>query len=146
MPGADPARPRASPVAKDPAALSRMRKQPRRDTEPELRLRKLLHGRGLRYRVDAPLPLPGVRRRADLLFVGARVAVFVDGCYWHSCPEHRSTPKNNSEWWSRKLATNVDRDRDTDLRLADAGWRVVRVWEHEEAEAAAARIEQVVRG
>jgi DNA mismatch endonuclease (patch repair protein) len=89
--------------------------------------------------------MPGDRRRADILFTRPRVAVFVDGCYWHSCPIHRTTPKANREWWIAKLETNERRDRDTDLRLREAGWEVVRVWEHEDPETAADRIEVIIR-
>lgn len=137
------------PQPVDDATRRRMQRQRRADTKPEMRLRRLLHARGLRYLVDAPLPLPRSRRRADLLFRGAHVAVFVDGCYWHSCPEHRTQPRSNAEWWRGKLADNVRRDRDTDAALSVAGWRVVRIWEHElgrDAEATAALVERVVRG
>jgi DNA mismatch endonuclease (patch repair protein) len=139
---------RGTPPASDEAALRRMRLQRRAGTKPEVRLRKALHARGMRYRVDAPLPLPGLRRRADLLFPKARVAVFVDGCYWHSCPEHGTKPKANAPWWSQKLAANVARDRETDQRLVAAGWLPVRVWEHEAngaVDAAADRLEAIIR-
>ncbi|MFF2371638.1 very short patch repair endonuclease [Agromyces sp. NPDC058110] len=101
----------------------------RRDTTTELAVRKLLHARGLRYRVDFP-PVPGLRRRADIVFTRARIAVFIDGCFWHGCPEHATQPKRNSDYWEPKLAANVARDRDTDGRLDEAGWRVLRFWEH----------------
>lgn len=125
---------------------SRMMSQVRtRDTAPELALRRLLHARGLRYRVDAPLPLAGVRRRADVLFTRARVAVMVDSCFWHACPAHGMMPRSNTQWWRDKLQRNVERDRDTDARLAAAGWTVLRVWEHEELENAAGRVTAAVR-
>lgn len=114
-----------------------------RDTSPELALRRLLHASGLRYRVSAR-PLAGVRRTADLVFRPARVAVFVDGCFWHGCPEHGTRPKTNSDYWAPKLERNVERDRETDELLADAGWMSVRVWEHEDAAEAAARIAGIV--
>jgi DNA mismatch endonuclease, patch repair protein len=117
----------------------RMKAVRQRGTRPELELRSALHARGLRYRVDAA-PVPGFRRRADVILRRARIAVYVDGCFWHSCPEHATVPKSNREWWEAKLAANVDRDRKTDRDLADLGWEVVRVWEHEDMEAAAARI------
>lgn len=105
-----------------------MRRQRRRDTTPELVIRRALHARGHRYRVDAPLP--GMRRRrADLLFSGARVAVFVDGCFWHGCPTHATAPVANSEWWRQKLAGNRLRDHDTDQHLLSTGWTVIRIWE-----------------
>jgi DNA mismatch endonuclease, patch repair protein len=121
-----------------------MEGQRRRDTKPELALRSLLWARGLRYRVDHKV-LSGMRRRADLAFLGPRVAVFVDGCFWHRCPEHGSMPRANREWWAAKLERNVERDRDTDARLAAAGWLVVRIWEHDRLDDAVTRIEQAVR-
>ena len=136
-PDATPPRPR------DIATRRRLENQRQRDTAPEVQLRRELHRRGLRYRVDHPIPLP--RRRADIVFAGQRVAVFVDGCYWHGCPEHATAPKNNADWWRRKLDANVARDRDTDRRLEMAGWLVIRVWEHEESSEAADRVEAVVR-
>jgi DNA mismatch endonuclease, patch repair protein len=132
------------PPASSPAALARMVRQRRRDTAPEMAIRRLLHAMGLRYRVDAPLP--GMRRRADLVFGSARVAVFVDGCFWHACPEHGTQPSSNAAWWAEKIETNVQRDRDTDRRLAAGGWTVLRVWEHEIPETAAARIAEAVSG
>lgn len=121
-----------------------MVRQRRRDTGPEMALRRELHRRGLRYRVDRA-PLPGLRRRADLVFGPAQVAVFVDGCFWHKCPQHGTVPKANQDWWRAKLTGNVTRDQETDRRLSDAGWLVVRLWEHDEPTAAAVQIEQVVR-
>ncbi|MHB1212688.1 MAG: very short patch repair endonuclease [Candidatus Nanopelagicales bacterium] len=115
-----------------------------RDTAPELALRRLLHARGLRYRVDSP-PLPGVRRRADLVFGPARVAVFVDGCFWHRCPEHATEPRTNTDYWAPKLDRNVERDRETDALLTRAGWVSVRVWEHEDPAVAARRVARIVR-
>lgn len=135
----------ARPAASSAEARRRMEGQRRRDTKPELALRSLLWARGLRYRVDHKV-LPGMRRRADLAFLGPRVAVFVDGCFWHRCPEHGSTPRANREWWAAKLDRNVERDRDTDARLAAAGWMVVRIWEHDRLDDAVTRIEQAVRG
>lgn len=117
-----------------------MQNQRRRDTAPELALRRELHSRGRRFFVDRP-PLTGVRRSADLLFPTSRVAVFVDGCFWHACPEHGRVPRSNGGWWREKLAGNAARDRDTDERLSASGWRVVRVWEHEQVAVAADRVE-----
>lgn len=103
-------------------------------------MRSAAHRRGLRYRVDAA-PLKGLRRRADMLFPSRRVAVFIDGCYWHGCPTHYQAPSRNADYWREKIAANRTRDRDTDRRLRDAGWTVVRIWEHEDCEVAADRIE-----
>jgi DNA mismatch endonuclease, patch repair protein len=133
-----------SPVPLDANTRRRMQGTPRRDTQAEILVRRAVHRRGLRYRVDRP-PLAGMRRRADLVFPRARVAVFVDGCFWHGCPEHGTIPKNNRAWWKEKLAGNQNRDRDTDARLLEAGWTVVRAWEHEDPEYAAGRIDRAVR-
>jgi DNA mismatch endonuclease, patch repair protein len=116
----------------------------RRDTKPEITLRRLLHDRGLRYRVDRAV-LAGVRRRGDVVFGPTKVIVFVDGCFWHGCPDHATWPTHNAEFWREKIETNRLRDRDTDERLADAGWEVVRIWEHEDMPAAADRLEKIVR-
>lgn len=113
-----------------------MERQRRRDTGPEVLLRRELHRLGLRYRVDVA-PLPGLRRRADVVFAGARVAVYVDGCFWHACPLHATSPKANAAWWAAKLEGNRSRDADTDARLAKAGWTVLRIWEHEDPRTAA---------
>lgn len=120
-----------------------MSAQRRRDTAPEVALRKALHSRGLRYRVDAPLPgIP--RRRADILFSRAKVAVFVDGCFWHSCPHHATQPANNGRWWAEKLQRNLERDCDTDQRLVEQGWVSLRIWEHETLETAVAAVERAL--
>jgi len=116
----------------------------RRDTEPEVELRRILHARGLRFRVDRAV-LPDRRRRADIVFGPAKVAVFVDGCFWHGCPEHATWPKANEDYWREKIETNRLRDSDTDERLRSLGWEVVRVWEHEDAIAVADRLERIVR-
>lgn len=134
------------PEASSSAALQRMKRQRQRDTKAELTIRRLLHGRGMRYRVHSALPMDGVRRTVDILFPRARVAVFIDGCYWHACPVHGTRPKANSEWWAQKLDSNVARDRDTDRRLVAGAWTVVRIWEHEDPEAAANRVQQAVLG
>jgi DNA mismatch endonuclease (patch repair protein) len=115
----------------------------RRDTAPEIALRSELHRLGLRFRVDRS-PLPGGRRRADIVFGPARVAVYVHGCFWHGCPEHATWPKANAEWWREKIEANRRRDADTDARLHDAGWLALRVWEHEDPAPAAERIATVV--
>ncbi|MFF4230222.1 very short patch repair endonuclease [Streptomyces sp. NPDC001820] len=114
-----------------------------RDTKPERLIRRLVHSQGLRYRVAAK-PLPALRRTADMVFRPSKVAVFVDGCYWHGCPEHYVQPKTNPGYWSDKVARNVARDRDTDQRLNEAGWTVLRFWEHESPDACALEITATV--
>lgn len=122
----------------------RMARQRVRDTLPEVSLRSELHRRGLRYRLQVPVPgMP--RRRSDIVFTRAKVAVFTDGCFWHGCPEHGTYPANNGDWWGAKLVRNKERDRETDRHLRSLGWSVVRVWEHEDMHSAAAAIEQLVR-
>ena len=138
--------PRARPpmTPSSPGVSERMARVRRRDTAPELELRSALHRRGLRYRIDRR-PLAGVPSRADLVFGPAKVAVYVDGCFWHSCPEHGTMPRANEEFWQAKLARNRERDAAVNEALAEAGWTVVRVWEHEEIDAAADRVERAVR-
>jgi DNA mismatch endonuclease (patch repair protein) len=134
----------ALPVPSSSGVSGRMSRQRRRDTAPELAIRKLLHAYGLRFRVT--LPIPGMPRRSiDIAFTKARVAVFVDGCFWHVCPVHATSPAANSQWWAAKLATNQARDIATNDHLAALGWTVVRVWEHEDRTAAAERILRTVR-
>jgi DNA mismatch endonuclease (patch repair protein) len=116
----------------------------RRDTAPEIALRQELHRRGLRFRVDCAV-LSDKRRRVDIVFGPAKVAVFVDGCFWHGCPIHGTQPRANHGFWLDKIATNQRRDGDTDRQLEASGWRVIRVWEHENPLEAAARIEDAVR-
>lgn len=117
-----------------------------RDTRPELAIRKLLHARGLRYRV-AIAPLSGLRRRADIVFTKRRIAVFIDGCFWHGCPEHGRRKFQHNQWyWPGKIAGNIARDEDTNHTLRAAGWTVLRFWEHEDAAIAAAVIELAVLG
>lgn len=115
----------------------------RRDTSGELELRSALHRIGLRFRVDQP-PLKGNPRRADIVFPSARVAVFVDGCFWHSCPQHGTQPKENAAWWAEKLEQNRNRDADTTRLLTEAGWKVLRFWEHDGPAVAAETIRGVV--
>ncbi|MCL8251356.1 very short patch repair endonuclease [Aeromicrobium fastidiosum] len=102
-----------------------------RDTKPELALRSSLHRAGLRFRKDYRLDVGGLRCRPDIAFTRLRVAVFVDGCFWHCCPEHGVSPKRNSEYWGPKLRRNVERDALQTKALIAAGWTVIRVWEHE---------------
>lgn len=115
----------------------------RRDTPGELALRCAVFRLGLRYRVD--WPLPGTRRRADLAFMAAKVAVFVDGCFWHGCPIHGTWPKANAAWWRTKIERNVARDIETTARLNAAGWKVLRFWEHDDLRRAAGRVLTAVR-
>jgi DNA mismatch endonuclease (patch repair protein) len=114
-----------------------------RDTKPELALRSAVHSLGLRYRVSAQ-PLKGLRRTADLVFRKARVAVFLDGCFWHGCPEHHTVAVRNASFWADKVRTNQDRDRDTDSRLEEAGWLILRIWEHDDPTVAALTIHRAV--
>jgi DNA mismatch endonuclease, patch repair protein len=115
-----------------------------RDTKPEKVLRSLLHRRGLRFRVCCP-PLATSRLTADVVFTRARVAVFIDGCYWHGCPAHYRQPKTNPDYWSAKIARNQERDQGFDEELDQAGWTVIRVWAHEDPGDIADRVEQKVR-
>ena len=101
-----------------------------RDTTPELSIRRRLHAQGLRYRVNFR-PLSQLRRTADIAFTKSKLAIFIDGCFWHSCPIHGSKPKNNQKFWSDKFKANVARDRDTNQRLSEEGWTVLRYWEHD---------------
>ena len=127
-----------------PAIRSKMQAQRSRDTAAELAVRRAVHARGLRYRVDEA-PVPGFRRRADLVFRPIKLAVYIDGCFWHACPEHATWPRTNRSWWRAKLGRNQQRDRETDRRLADEGWTVLRLWEHEPAAEAADRVARTVR-
>jgi DNA mismatch endonuclease (patch repair protein) len=113
------------------AITRKMKAQKTRDTRCEMSIRRIIHAAGLRYRVDRR-PVPRLNRRADIVFPKAKVAVFVDGCFWHGCSLHRGPSKTNTEWWSSKILANQTRDRDTDRRLTSEGWLVLRVWEHED--------------
>mgnify|MGYP005982988941 CR=1 FL=1 len=116
----------------------------RRDTKPELAVRRILHAAGLRYRVNFR-PDKSIRRSADIVFTKARIAVFIDGCFWHSCPIHGTMPAKNHEFWEAKLSGNRERDADTNARLTSAGWTVLRFWEHEDPATVAQAIETAVR-
>lgn len=122
-----------------------MQSNRRVDTGPERALRSALHRAGLRFRKDYRVDLPGLRVRVDVAFPKRRVAVFVDGCFWHRCPEHGTDPQLNGEFWRRKLQRNVERDQRVTAALADAGWRVVRCWEHEPADVAARRVGKTLK-
>ncbi|MFI6465409.1 very short patch repair endonuclease [Streptomyces sp. NPDC050538] len=110
-----------------------MSRQSSRDTAPEVAVRRLLHAEGLRYRVN--VPVPGIPRRTiDIVFPKAKIAIFMDGCFWHGCPLHATQPKSNAEWWRAKLDKNMARDRETTAHLQRMGWTVLRFWEHERPE------------
>lgn len=117
-----------------------MQRQRTRDTNPELAVRRLVHAAGLRYRVDVA-PLKGLRRRADIVFGQTKVAVFVDGCFWHGCPQHGARRITaNTTYWREKVVRNQDRDADTDVKLSAAGWLIIRCWEHDDPDKVAERI------
>ena len=133
------------PFASTESVHRRMSRLARRNTAPELALRRALHQRGLRYFVHRR-PLPALRRQADIVFPRARVAIFVDGCFWHGCPEHGRRQHHTNGWyWSEKIERNRERDADTDAKLLAAGWITIRVWEHEFPELAAIGIVQLVK-
>ena len=133
------------PTPRDASTKHRLSQQAQCDTAPEILLRRELFARGLRYRVGVAVDPRHPRRRADIVFSRVRVAVFVDGCCWHSCPDHGTLPKNNRVWWQQKLYENRERDRETSRSLEQLGWKVIRVWEHESAALAAERIARAVR-
>lgn len=125
------------PTPGSPAASSVGRANPRKDTRPEVALRSALHHRGLRFRKDYPIRIDDGRPiRVDVAFTRARLAIMIDGCFWHGCPEHGTIPKSNRQYWEPKLARNVERDRANDQRLHRGGWRALRVWEHQPVEEA----------
>lgn len=127
-----------------PGVSARMSRQASKDTSAELAVRRLLYAAGMRYRVE--YPVPGMaRRRIDVAFTRAKVAVLIDGCFWHGCPEHATHPKSNAEWWRKKLDRNMARDRETTEHLTAAGWMVLRFWEHEAPEEVAVRVGATVQ-
>ncbi|WP_249336062.1 very short patch repair endonuclease [Sinomonas gamaensis] len=131
--------------ASTPAIRKTMQGNRSRDTAPELLVRRAVHAMGLRYRVAAR-PEPDLRRTADLVFTRARIAVFIDGCYWHGCPEHYIEPKRNVDYWRPKIARNRERDEETTAALTARGWRVLRFWSHEDPLAVAEAISTAVNG
>jgi DNA mismatch endonuclease, patch repair protein len=135
---------RGVPPASSEEARNRMVATRGRDTRPERELRAELHRLGLRFRIHRRI-LPKLRTQIDVVFGPSRVAVFVDGCFWHGCPQHGTQAKAHAAFWRNKIATNKLRDADTDERLRGAGWRVVRVWEHEDPRAAAHKVARIVR-
>lgn len=133
------------PVPPPSAASATMRSNRQRDTGPELRLRRSLHARGHRYRVALPIPLSAGRRvRPDIVFTRQRLAIFVDGCYWHCCPDHGRAPSDPTGYWAAKLRRNVERDTAVTSDLESMGWKVLRVWEHVDVGDALAIIEEIV--
>jgi DNA mismatch endonuclease (patch repair protein) len=137
-------RPVAYPVASSQAISRKFSRQRSYDTTPELALRRALHRRGLRYRVHLR-PVSSLRRTADILFLRARVAVEVRGCFWHACPLHRTIPNANHQWWAEKLARNQRRDDETEDTWRAGGWEVVIVWEHDNLDDAADKIVALIR-
>ena len=114
-----------------------------RDTKPELSLRRLLHRSGLRYYVHRR-PVPSLRRTADIVFPRLQIAIFVDGCFWHGCPDHHTVSKTNAEYWAQKVRLNRERDEETSRLMREAGWTVLRFWEHVSPEDALDEVERVV--
>jgi DNA mismatch endonuclease, patch repair protein len=135
----------ATPPATTPGRRRNMQAIRRTETKPEVALRSTLHRRGLRFRKDLRLDLPDGRVRPDIVFPAVKVAVFVDGCFWHACPKHGRHPTRNINYWTPKLERTVERDRRNTAALEAAGWTVLRIWEHESTETAAPRIEATVR-
>ncbi len=134
----------ARPSPADDETSRRMRRVRRRDTRPEVSLRSLVHRHGIRYAIDVR-PLDKLGRTADVVFRSAKVAVFVDGCFWHGCPLHATWPKHNKAWWRAKILRNRSRDRETDDALVQNGWVSIRVWEHEDPKPVATRLARIVR-
>ena len=136
----------AVPEALNEGRRRNMRANRRTGTQPEVALRSALHARGYRFRKDLRIKAGEVWARPDVVFTRQKVAVFVDGCFWHACPEHGRPPKRNEWYWDPKLAGNVARDRRQDAALSDAGWRVLRLWEHEPVDAAVTLVVQALGG
>jgi DNA mismatch endonuclease (patch repair protein) len=136
------------PEPSSPAATAIMKGNRGRDTAPEVRVRSLLHRSGHRFRKNLLVRVPGLRRgaRADIALTRHRVVVFVDGCFWHGCPEHGHVPKANTDYWGPKLGRNVRRDRIIDEKFQLAGWKVLRVWEHVPPEESVRRIVEAIHG
>lgn len=136
----------SSPKASSVAASAVMRGNRSANTRPEMRVRREVHHRGLRYRVSRRLEAGAIAVRPDLVFAGPRVAIFVDGCFWHRCPTHGTSPRSNAEYWLRKLDRNEERDRQVTTALEATGWHVLRFWEHEDPVSVADAVEAAVRG
>jgi DNA mismatch endonuclease (patch repair protein) len=121
-------------------ASAAMRGNRKNETKPEVAIRRLVHAIGFRYRIGAQIALGDLRIRPDIVLRRARLAVFVDGCFWHGCPTHGTKPRSNSDYWAKKIGRNRDRDRRNDRALRAAEWTVVRIWEHDDPSDAIARI------
>lgn len=134
------------PYPTSEAASAVMRGNKKTNTRPELAVRRLVHARGLRYRVNCRVALPELKVRPDLVFSKAKVAVFIDGCFWHGCEEHGTRPRSNRTYWNSKIARNKERDTRIDAALRANGWVVLRAWEHEAPEVVAATIARTIRG
>lgn len=141
LPPLAPAPPPSSEIARRTMVANRSR-----DTRPEIELRSALHRLGLRFRKDHRVRIPPRAVRVDIAFPRDRLAVLVDGCFWHGCPDHMTWPKANGDWWRQKIGLNQRRDRQTDERLRAAGWSVVRIWEHEPIDDAAAAVAETLAG
>lgn len=139
---AEPSKPKS--WAKNATTRAVMLGNKRRDTLPELRVRQLVHAAGLRYRVDYPPSSQNRRLRADLVFTRAKVAVFIDGCFWHGCPQHYVASRTNTDYWGPKIAANAERDARNTALLEAEGWTVLRLWAHTPADEAAARVVSAV--
>lgn len=138
---------RRPPSASSAGARKAMVGNRRRDSRAETAIRRQLHKAGCRYRVDFPIRIPGRRPiRPDVVFTRARIAVFVDGCFWHGCPEHGTQPRANSRYWRAKIEVNQMRDHEQTAALERYGWTVIRIWEHEDPVRAAARVIEALTG
>ncbi|MFH8790895.1 very short patch repair endonuclease [Streptomyces roseoverticillatus] len=130
-------------IPPSPRKSAEMSRQASRNTTPEMAVRRLLHSAGHRYRLHSKVPgMP--RRSIDIAFPGVKVAVFLDGCFWHGCPQHATSPKANADWWRQKLDRNIARDRETNEHLVEAGWTVLRFWEHQDPATVAADVAAAV--
>lgn len=131
------------PAAKSPVVSEEMRRMPEKNTGPEIAVRKALFKEGFRYRLH--YPVPGERRRTiDIAFPKVKIAIFIDGCFWHGCSKHRKIPKSNYEWWKTKIEGNRVRDKDTDRKLRSDGWTVLRYWEHVPVNVVISKIEEAI--
>ena len=133
------------PFPSSPAATATMKANRRSGTRPEEELRSALHRKGLRFRKDLYLKIGNVRTKADVVFPRQRIAVYLDGCFWHRCPEHGQLPQANRSYWKPKLERNAQRDEEVSQALRKDGWIVIRIWEHEELDPAVQRINRAVR-